>query len=230
MAVIASLSLPLAAVADGELRTFPSGWLKITTNKIVLLSFPRIQWQIVPSSVDEQVELSSGGGFSILRDTLMNVRVLGVSLPGASNPNAPNAPQMEVRMQVNGGGYQPIFTDSRQEATPDVVTASRNLTSQQKVDFGARYRDAEGNWSDLITSTNSNQHVVALKNGDSLPASAASTPRKFLTPYLDLAGKVLIGPNDLLLLIEATAGGPDELGFDQQDVAVLVTFSDVFPQ
>lgn len=216
-----------AELVDGA---FPVGWLNLTTNSIVLGSRPHLAWQVVPSSIESQVELSGTGRFSILRDALMAVRVVGVSvLDGTALTSAASKARVEIQMQVNGGGYRPIFFDSAQSGTPDEVELSRGMSSSDTIDFGARFQKSDGTWSEWRSSSNSNGHVVALKNGDPVPAySSSGGAKNFLRPYLDAAGKVRISPNDLLLLIEIDSADASDPAFDRQDAAVLISFGDVF--
>ncbi len=228
----------LAAGMGGNLKAelvdgaFPVGWLNLTTNSIVLGSRPHLAWQVVPSSIESQVQLAGTGRFSILRDTLMAVRVLGVSVvDGTALNSAVSKARVEIQMQVNGAGYRPIFFDSAQSATPDEVALSRGVSSSDTIDFGARYQKADGTWSEWRSSSSATGHVMTLKNGDSAPVgTVAGGTRDFLRPYLDAAGKVRIGPNDLLLLIEVDSSNSTDPTFDRQDAAVLISFGDVFPQ
>lgn len=202
---------------------FPSGRLSLTTGTLVLGSNPRLEWEIVPSSIAGQVRVESGGRLSLLRDALMSVRVIGVS-PGTARSDE-QAPKLEVRMQLNGGGFHPIFFDSRKNGVPGELAHRDTVRSSDRVDFGARVLKSNGRWSGWFSSADSSGRVVALKNGDALPATMASAvTRKYLAPYLDAAGLVRTGPNDLLLLIEAGAVDPAGAGFESNDAAMLVSF------
>lgn len=221
LVIILPLSSRSLSIADDEV--FPSGRLNLTTGTLVLGSNPRLEWEIVPSSIAGQVRVETGGRLSLLRDALMSVRVIGVS-PGTA-PSGEQAPKFEVRMQLNGGGFQPIFFDSRKNGVPGELAHRGMVRSSDRVDFGARIRKSDGRWSGWFSSADSSGRVFALKNGDALPATMASAAsRKYLAPYLDGDGLVRTGPNDLLLLIEAGAVDSGGAGFESNDAAMLVSF------
>ncbi len=216
------------AEVDGA---FPVGWLNLTTNSIVLGSRPHLAWQVVPSTIESQVELAGTGRFSILRDALMAVRVVGVSvIDGTVVDKALSQARVEIQMQVNGGGFRSLFSDSAQSGTPDEVALQRSVSSSDTVDFRGRYQKADGSWSAWRSSSSPNGHVATLKNGDPAPLDLSSGGTKdYLKPYLDSAGKVRVGPNDLLLLLEVDSADASDPSFDRQDAAVLISFGDVFP-
>lgn len=227
--IVLSFAGPVeSGVAEIEERAFPVGWLVLRTNKIVLASFPQMEWNVSPSAIDAQVQREDDGSFSIIREALMNVRVIGVSVTDALNGvSSENRSKLEIRMQVNGMGYNPIFFDSSQKADPGEVADSRNVASSDVVDFGARVMTSTGEWSDWYSSSNSDSHVVTLRNGDPAPSDeTGAVPGKYLVPYLDASGRIKIGPSDLLVLIAANVNGSGETGFDHPDAAVLVSFSD----
>lgn len=229
--VTGNLSTGVAGEVDGA---FPVGWLQVTTSGLVIGTRPNMSWKVVPSTIESQVQLASSGRFSLLRDALMAVRVVGVSvLDGSVVEDALTTlskARVEIQVQVNGGGYLPIFSDTSQTATPDKVAYQRAVSASDSIDVGARYQRADGSWSDWRSTTNTDGQIKALKNGDSVPEGLLTgLTQNYLKPYLDLNGKVQIGPNDLLLLLEIDASNPAEPAFDRQDAVLLVSFGDVFP-
>ena len=47
---------------------------------------------------------------------------------------------------------------------------------------------------------------------------------KFLKPYLDASKKVRIGPMDVIIFMELTHTSTADVGYDEQDLVLLVTF------
>src|SRR5690606_8233402 len=74
--VTGNLPTGVAGEVDGA---FPVGWLQVTTSGLVIGTRPNMSWKVVPSTIESQVQLASSGRFSLLRDALMAVRVVGVS-------------------------------------------------------------------------------------------------------------------------------------------------------
>jgi hypothetical protein len=70
--------------------------------------------------------------------------------------------------------------------------------------------------------------VKALVNGDVCPSRVpdynAPSLERFLKPYLDASKKIRIGPMDVIIFMELTHANLAEIGYDEQDLVLLVTF------
>jgi hypothetical protein len=70
--------------------------------------------------------------------------------------------------------------------------------------------------------------VRALVSGQSCPTNVpdynAPSLESFLKPYLDSTKKVKIGPMDVIIIMELTHTDTSSVGYDLQDLVMLVTF------
>jgi hypothetical protein len=134
----------------------------------------------------------------------------------------------EGQIKVGSGSYNRFFYNTQPLVNPNTILYTNTVNANVPLNFAGRY-NWDG-WSDLYTSS-SGRNVVALINGDTPPTTVPlyqqPTIEDFIKPYLDSAGKIKIGPKDVIYLFELTHTNPNDGGFDLQDLAVLVTFTPV---
>jgi hypothetical protein len=134
---------------------------------------------------------------------------------------------VEVVWSKNKSSWSRIFYGSQSTVVPTAVVLDTVIAKTDIVDFGAR--GYLSNWLPLYSTSNNTQNLIVLKNGDPTPPQIASKKygqiNGFLKPYLSTdAQRVKIGAGELLILVELDQTEPLAVGFDYQDLGLLVTF------
>lgn len=135
---------------------------------------------------------------------------------------------LEVVWSKNKSSWQRIFYGSQSTVVPTDVVLDTVVAKGDTVDFGARgYLTS---WLPLYCTSSNCRNLIVLKNGDRTPPQIASKQygqiEGFLKPYLSTDAKtVKIGPTELLILVELDQTEPLAVGFDFQDLGLLVTFN-----
>jgi hypothetical protein len=134
---------------------------------------------------------------------------------------------LEVVWSKNNSSWARIFYGSQSTVVPTEVVLDTVIAKTDIVDFGAR--GYLTNWLPLYCTSTDCQNLLVLKNGDRTPHQIASKKYGqidgFIKPYLSTdAQTVKIGNGDLLILIELDQTDPLAVGFDYQDLGLLVTF------
>lgn len=155
----------------------------------------------------------------------MRVRTLGVAFQSGSTLLA-----LEGSWSKNNGSWATFFTGTGPTVVPTNVLVDVTLNKGDTVKFRARgaANTQRSSWYAYHQTGGTDQYAVVLKNGDSAPSYAPAynqgTVKSFLSPYLDGMGKIKIGPQDLIILWEASTAAPGTTYFDMQDLVVLVSF------
>jgi hypothetical protein len=135
---------------------------------------------------------------------------------------------VEVYDRTNGAtSFSRVFAGDSSGVDPSAIISTELVKKGMPIDF--RVRDFNGTTWDPYRSTESwTTNVVALIDGEKPPATNSSFKQSnvqpFLKPYLDSNGNILIGPLDVIYLIETRANLTTDPAFNLQDVVVLVTF------
>jgi hypothetical protein len=135
---------------------------------------------------------------------------------------------IEVVWSLNGGDWTRFFYGYQGLVKPSTVILETTVKEGDAVNFGGRGW-LDGSWLPLYSTAQSSPNVVALKDGEQVPASVPAllngTIEKALKPYLDPTKKtVKVGERDLIILMELGESNPKKTGFDLQDAILLVTF------
>lgn len=134
---------------------------------------------------------------------------------------------VEAVWSKNHSAFERIYYGKQSAVIPTSVVLDTVINKGDVIDFGARAYT--NNWLPLHTTSTSSQNVLVLKNGDTVPKQLAAKQYGqilgYLKPYLSTDGKkVKIGDRDLLVLLELDQTNPLAVGFDYQDLGLLVTF------
>jgi hypothetical protein len=134
---------------------------------------------------------------------------------------------VEVVWSKNKSAWSRIFYGSQSTVVPTEVVLDTVIAKSDIVDFGAR--GYLSNWLPLYCTSSNCRNLVVLKNGDPTPHQIASKKYGqidgFIKPYLSTdAQTVRIGAGELLILLELDQTEPLAVGFDYQDLGLLVTF------
>jgi len=211
--------------------TVPIGWLTSSTNLVRAGKTTGLKWNITyPSTVTDYISVT-GTSTVVPKETIdMEVRVLGAGVT-SSNSNGTNLTFVptEACISVAGGDYKRIFYGSNPSVQPDKVVFSASLKPSQAIKFGGRYY-YNNSWSTFYSSSSGTNNVRTLVNGQTPPTTyplyTAPSLESFLKPFLDGAGKVKIGPMDVIVFMELTHTDAqvNNQGYDLQDMVLLVTF------
>ncbi len=238
--ITALLALVVLACADycsaqAQSPLIPTGNLSAFPTIVQAGTHPTLTWDItLPESVVDIVTITPPGTITTKKQLTMNVRVLGASvkvvwLDSRGRVTRWEWAPTEAQMKVNNGSYSRIFYNTQDNVNANQIVKSQTLSANTTINFAGRYR-FDGSWSTLYNSTNSNNQVVALKDGDIPPTTTPlyqqPTLESFLIPYLDNQGKIKLGPRDVIYLMELTHTNKNDSGFDLQDLVLLVTFSE----
>jgi len=216
--------------------TIPVGDLSAFPTIVQAGTKPQLTWSVtVPAAVIDVITVTPPGTITAKRKLRMDVRVLGASV-WASTTNSNGQVTggyfvpTEAQQRTNSGSYARIFYNTHTNINPNTIVKTQTLNANDKVDFGGRYF-FNNNWSTLYTTTNNAQQVVALVNGDTPPTTTPlyqqPTIQSFILPYLDAQGNMKLGPRDLIYLMELTHTDKNNGGWDLQDLALIVTFTEI---
>lgn len=214
----------------------PTGTLVANPTVVQAGVRPNLTWNInYPIvNIEDEVDIEPPGTMRPKRDLKMEVRVLGASVKWVqynSKGVVLNWKWVPTEAQIRSSTHSQftrIFYNTQDKVKPSQIVFSETAKKGVAIDFAGRYY-WENKWSTLFMSTNkSSQNVIALKNGDipptTVPLYQQPTISDFIKPYLDNAGRIKIGPMDVIYLMELTHTDKRDGGFDLQDLALLVTF------
>ena len=227
LALLVSLN-PISAQEQSP--PIPVGSLSAFPTIVQTGTHPTLTWSVtIPESVEDIVDIEGPGTLVPKRDVIMDVRILGAGVTANSYSSGFTFVPTECQINVDGGGYSPIFYGTNNDVNPNEIVYTKTVDEGEEVNFGSRYY-YNYSWGPWYSTTNSNGNVVALRNGDTPPTTTpmhyAPTIESFIRPYLSEDGTIKIGPRDVLYLMELTHTNPNHSGFDLQDMALLVTFYD----
>ncbi len=230
---IAALTAPAALgqtsplIPTGTLSAFPT-FVQAGTN-------PMLTWNVtLPETITDVVTVTPPGTLTPKKNMTMTVRVLGCSVKRVWLNNYGQVTSWEwvpteAQMKYGSGSYSRIFYNTQNNVNPNTIVKTQAVTTNTSINFAGRYY-VDSSWSTLFTSTNTNGNVVALKNGDTPPTTTPlyqqPTIESFILPYLDSEGDIKLGPRDIIYLMELTHTDKNNGGFDLQDLALLVTFTE----
>jgi hypothetical protein len=228
-ALMYSILTPTASAQTSP--SVPVGWLTTSSNMVRAGTNPTLKWSIsYPATVVDYVTVTVPATVTPKQTLEMKVRVLGAGVT-SSNSNGSNLTFVptEATISVAGSSYQRIFYGNNNSVDPSKVVFSRDVKAGEAVRFGGRYFFNSA-WGPTYTSTSGTNNVRTLVNGQTPPTTyplyTAPTLENFIKPYLDSAGKVKIGPMDVIVFMELTHtdSQADQQGYDLQDMVLLVTF------
>jgi hypothetical protein len=210
--------------------TAPVGWLTANSSIVRAGANPVLKWNIqYPSTVEEHVDVEAN---TVTPKEILDfeIRVLGagVTTSGSNGSNLTFVPT-EAVFSLAGGSYERIFYGTNGNVTPTKVVRSGTVQRGEAMRFGGRYY-YNRSWGTLYRSDSGTNNVRTLVNGDLPPTTyalhTAPTLENFIKPYLDGAGKVSIGPMDVIVFMELTHTDSQstQMGYDCQDMVLLVTF------
>ena len=229
--ITSALAMPALYAApgsDAKLPVVPVGALSATPAVVQTGTYPTLNWSIVyPSKVGDVATISPPGTLTLTEQMYLSVRPVGVGVTGTTGSTSNSTPA-EIRISLNGGGYQQLFYGTSSDVDPSHTLFTKKLNKGTTIDFGGRFVK-DGVWTPFYTTRSSNMQVVSLVDGDSIPTSydlsQSGKMAEYLKPYVDSAGKVNIGPLSVLVMAEYATTNNSSASFDYQDVVFLVSLS-----
>ena len=223
-----------ADLADNyKIPADPVGWITANPTVVQTGTYPTLTWSITyPSVVKDYVEIVEPGTVRLTETVDVEIRVLGNGVTASSgNSYSYTFVNAEAWLNFDGGGWTRIFNGDNHDVNPSRVVWSRTgIGAGDTLNFGGRY--FYNGYGPFRHSTDGNKNVRVLVAGDeppsNVPGNDAPSLEDFIKPYLGADGKVNIGPMDVIVFMELTHSDSqqNEVGYDLQDMVLLVTFSD----
>lgn len=235
--VVACAVQPLLAqegdVNVAKIPATPLGLFTASPTVVQTGTNPTLTWSILyPSKVSDVATITPPGSITMTSPMYVSVRPIGVGVTGSDNGVDMDGINAEIRMSLNGSSYSQLFYGVGSNVDPAYSLYVKKLQPGDTLNFGGRYVDS-GNWTSFYTTRSSNQQVISLVDGDTIPTSmdlnASGKVAEYLKPYFDGSGKAKIGPLSVLVLMELAENDHGNSAYDYQDVALLVTFSNKHP-
>lgn len=194
---------------------------------------PTLTWSILyPSQVSDIATITPPGSITLTEPMYVSVRPVGVGVTGSNSGTDLDKIYAETRISLNGSSYDQLFYGVSTDVDPAYSLYIKKLKAGDTLNFGGRYVEG-GNWTSFFTTRSTNQQVISLVDGDTIPTSFNLTETgkvsQYLKPYLDGAGKVKIGPLSVLVLMELAESDRANGAYDYQDAVLLVSFASRHP-
>lgn len=229
------------AHADSTNPSVPVGSLSAFPTVVQTGTKPTLTWSITyPSQVQDVVTITpttttTGGSSSTSStvtpkvDLIADIRVLGAGV--TTQDSRGNIVYIRTVGQIRYNGSSSWLTIFDGKNTDTIVQQHSiiktiNVTANQSMYFGGKYYYNNA-WGTFFTSL-SGDNVRTLVNGSACPTNMpdynAPSLESFIKPYLDASKKVKIGPMDMIVFMELTHTDKSNVGYDVQDLVLLVTF------
>jgi hypothetical protein len=208
----------------------PGGWLTAFPTIVQTGTKPTLTWSIThPSDVVRYVSIDADETVTALDQIDVDIRVIGsgVTTGGCASSNTNWVPA-QAMLSVNGAGFVSIFYGNNTQVNPDALVWSKRVNAGTTFRFGGRYY-ANGAWSQAYYGNETDNNIRVLRNGDYPPTAYALETndgvKPFMLPYLDGAGRIKIGPLDLIIMMELTQddANMNSLCYNLQDMVLLMT-------
>lgn len=235
-ATVLTIALALGAFASSQAPaqlatpSAPFGKLSAFPTVVQTGARPNLTWNIsYPKTVADYVTITPQGSITPKQDLICDVRVVGAGVTTVNSRGQIVYVETIGQMRYNGAStWQKIFDGTNNDliVQQQGVVKSFTATMNKPIDFGGYYI-YNGVKSITYTSLSGN-HVRSQVNGDTPPSNVpdynAPSLASFIKPYLDASGKVKLGPMDVIVFMELTHTNTASVGYDLQDLVLLVTF------
>lgn len=193
---------------------------------------PNLTWRITYPSLVEDYIVLGGSTITPKQNLIADIRVLGAGVTTvtkyANGRTTTTYEETAAKVLYNGATkWLTVFDgyNTDRVVQQQSVVKTLNVTKDQVMSFGGQYC-ISGRWSTFYSSGSNN--IRTLINGSTPPANLplyyAETLADFLKPYLDASGKINIGPMDVIVFMELTSTNPASVGYDLQDMVLLISF------
>lgn len=236
---LAALAVAISALASPQALaqttdpSIPVGSLTAYPTVVQTGTKPTLTWSInYPSVVKDYITVTPPGGGTITpkQNLICDIRILGAGVTTQNSNGTINYIRSAAKIRYNGSSSWTTIFDGTQTSTivqQQGIIKTLSVTSAKAIDFGGQYYYNNA-WSTFRTSGVTPTYVWSLVNGDACPSRIpdynAPSLESFIKPYLDASNKVRIGPMDVIVFMELTHTNTSDVGYDQQDLVLLVTF------
>lgn len=219
-----------SASAQSTSPSIPVGTLSAFPTVVQTGTKPTLTWSInYPSIVENYVTVTAPATVTPKQNLLCEIRILGLGVTSYSN-GVITYYRTRGQMRYNGSSTWTTIYDGKQTDTvvqqQGIVKSSFTVNTNKPMYFAGQYYN-NGAWQTQYTSL-SGDNIRTLVNGATCPGNIpdynAPSLEQFLKPYLDSSKKVRIGPMDVIVFMELTHTDKSDIGYDLQDLAMLLTF------
>jgi len=211
------------------LPAIPVGWIDAYPTVVQTGTHPTITWGInYPSQVNELITIVDEDTLVAKEEVCVECRVLGAGVTAIWPNGYWEFVPTYARISFNGSPYENVFFGSNDDVNPGTVVWQRcDISTNQTIRFGGQYvfRNTQG---PIFRSNDGSGNVRLLTNGQMPPSFSNIHPDiptidDFIRPYLDVNGRVKIGPLDVIVLMELTHtyAQKEHDGYDFQDMVLL---------
>ncbi|MEI6178463.1 MAG: hypothetical protein WCS43_16345 [Verrucomicrobiota bacterium] len=230
--VLSALISPLPPLQASD-PSIPVGSLTASPTVVQTGTKPTLTWSInYPSIVKNYVTITPPGGGTIIpsQNLICDIRILGLGVTTQNSNGSINYIETKGVIKYNGSSSWTTLYDGKETdaiVQQQGIIKTLSVTSAKAIDLGGQYY-YNNSWSTLRTSGAVPTYVWSLVNGDACPSRVpdynAPSLETFIKPYLDSSNKVRIGPMDVIVFMELTHTSTADIGYDQQDLVLLITF------
>lgn len=197
---------------------------------------PSLTWNVNYPTPLENTIIITPPKITPITSVYADVRIIGQGVTSSGPVFVPTQATMSINSESD---FRQIFYGTNPSVKPSEIVKIGTIFSPlfpnnlipagQSLRFGGRYKQS-GKWGPYFKSNDGSDNIRFLVDGDTpptnVPAYNAPSLESFLRPYLDTAGKVKIGPMDVIVFMELThdKNQKSDPGYDLQDMVLLVTF------
>jgi hypothetical protein len=240
-AVIAvSTLVSTRSIAQTASPSIPVGSLVAFPTVVQTGTKPTLTWGITyPAQVQDVITIvpttpnistsSTSSTITPKVNLIADIRILGAGVTTQNSNGTINYIRTMGQVRYNGSSTWTTIFDGKNTDTivqQQGIIKTINVNANQPINFGGKYYYNNA-WSTFYTSL-SGDNVRNLVNGQTPPTNMpdynAPSLESFIKPYLDASKKVKIGPMDVIIFMELTHTDKSNIGYDVQDLVLLVTF------
>ncbi len=206
----------------------PRGSLTVDRDMVRVGAKSQLNWNITyPARAKDLVSKDKDGNCTTKTRVRMQVRVLA-----AAFGNDTRFCQVDGRIIVNGANVQ-IFNGIQPNVNPSKIVYDQIVEKGRKISVTGYAYDTYTKPTTVYTctTTKSDKSVVALFDGEALPAHQASmypnmqlNALDYIANYMDSSNRAKIGVNQVIFLGDFNPYGSE--GYDLNDYVIIVTLSE----
>jgi hypothetical protein len=221
--ILACFCLISSALASSN--DIPRGTLNIDRDLVRVGTKSQLNWDITyPTIASDLVTKDPDGNCVPKTRVRMQVRVLA-----AAFGNNVRFCTVDGRITVAGSTTR-IFNGIQPDVRPANIVFDRIVQAGQTISVSGSAFDSEARKTYVCNTASKNKSVVALFDGEALPAHQASAypgmqlnALDYIANYMDSNNRAKIGANQVIFLGDFNPFG--SVGYDLNDFVILVTFT-----
>lgn len=215
----------LISSAFASSNDIPRGTLTVDRDLVRVGTKSQLNWEITyPTIASDLVTKDPDGNCVPKTRVRMQVRVLA-----AAFGNNVRYCTVDGRITVAGTATR-IFNGTQPNVRPATIAFDRIVEAGTKISVSGSAYDGENGRTYLCNTASKNKSVVALFDGEALPAHQASAypgmqlnALDYIANYMDSSNRAKIGANQVIFLGDFNPFG--SAGYDLNDYVILVTFT-----